>query len=272
MIAPRSVIVPIRNAAACRAAMEAGIELARLFRAPVHGLFVKDQSLEELCELPAVFLPATLRGAAPGLHRRAMEAALMHEIRRVREELERFATRARVQARVTVGSGHPGGAIAGAARSEDLVVTSIDLSRRPLAPTVEAAVRLCPASGGVLLVPERALGRTGAVAALVSGPDDRAVAVAAQIAAGLRAPLCYAVRDLGAGTRRAIRDRVSGIAGAGQEVRFIELSPGGPLDAVDTGAEPVRLVVVSIEDAGSVDLDGPYALIRRYRAPMLVLD
>jgi len=272
MIAPRSVIVRIRCAADCRATVEAGVEFARLFRAPIHGLFLEDELLHDLCDLPSAFLPATIHRAARYTHRGAMAAALMQETRRVRGDLERLAARARVEVRVTVHSGVPGETAAEAARSEDLIVTSVDLSQRLLGPSVAAAVRLCPPAGGVLLIPERRPSPSGIVVALARGPDDRTVAVAARIAADLGVAVAVALPDRSDAVRNAIRERVAAIAGAGHSVRFFDLPDARLLSAATVGIEAVRLVLSATRDVKRIDLDSPEAVIRRYRAPLLVLN
>jgi len=267
MIAPRSVIVSIRSAAGCRAAMEAGVELARLFGAPVRGLFVEDKSLGDLCDLPTAFLPATIHRVARNAHRRAMAAALVQEIRQVRAEMERAAARASVKARVSVQSDTE----PEAAEPEDLIVVSVDLSERPLAPAVATAAARCPPSGGVLLVPERRPRRPGMVVALVRDAADRATAVAAQIAAGLGVDVTYALAKPSEEASAAIIRRATETMGRAHGIRLSDLPVGDRLDARPFAPMPVGLVVAAVADLDRIDLDGPDALLRRHRAPLLLL-
>lgn len=239
MTGSRMIVVALRSAESCGAALRAGEDLASAFRSSIRALRVEQAAFLELGDLPAAFLPRGVRTAGGGT-RQAMTVALRRETRRVAVELERFSA----GARVSVAAAPPQGAEAAA--PGDILVTTLDMSRPRLSAAVAEACRMRPPGGGVLIVPESRPCRSGPVVAVADGRDDPAVDAASAIAATLGAPTLVVLAD-----------------GSGSE--------GAVLDAGTVGPAGARFVVCREPLLDRVLLDGPDALTRRFRTPLLVL-
>ena len=271
MTAPRSVIVSIQSAIAPHSAIEVGIEFAALFRTPVRGLYVENATLPSLCDLPAAFLPVGI-GRAPGQRvRQAMASALLRETRRVREDLERYAARARVELTLTVQRGVLSESLAKTTAPGDIVVVPVDLSEPQLSSAIGAAARLCPESGGVLVVPERRPSRSGAVVAVVGGSEDRSVAIAAKVAAGIGVPLLILIPEAAEPRRSDIRDQLTPQLIEPELLHFRTLKDRQRVDSTTIKSSSVRLIVCETSNLDRMSLDGAEAPMRHFRAPLLLL-
>ena len=248
MTAPRRVVVTIRNAAANRTAFEAGALFARLFRAPLHGLFVDEPTLEDLCGLPAPFQPGG-RSAAP-LRPSMMRIAAERAARRLSAELERTALRAQLSLTVSRIGGPVREAVVRGAASGDLLLLSADLSDRPsLASTVDlarAAARAC----NVLIVPERSPRGAGAVLAIAADPADPAAAMARELARGLGTHVVTVAP-------RATNEPAGHLIPEGQDIRLIVGTRAG-LEGADLEGTLARerLSVLIMADGGDAKQEG----------------
>lgn len=268
MMKPRSVIIGFRSTREFHAAWGTAAEFARLFGVSVRGCLGQEPVLQEICDLPACFLPKPLTRGAGTQHRQTMIAAVRREAEHLRASLETHARETRIETEMTVLAGRLHEGIGGAASAGDLLVVPLDLSDRPISRQIRENLTLFPALGGLLFVPSARPSRMGEVLCVADVEGSRIVDIATRIAAGLNAPLALAAfapapegREAAAGGTGHEDDRFRriGIAGDAMLERAV-ISPAG-----------LRLIVCDVQDLGHVALDGPESVLLESRAALLVL-
>ncbi|HEU0223355.1 MAG TPA: hypothetical protein VFR34_14240 [Paracoccaceae bacterium] len=267
----RSVLLGIPSGAKHREAVAAAVEFARLLRLPLTGIFVEDQGLLDLLNLPAAFVPLSAGPPAPALDARFMQAALHGEGRRFRAELELRALGARIECTVSVRRGALIDALLGEVGPGDLVVMSLDLSRRSLAEIMPLVRRLRGHARGVLLTPEVRPSRRGAIVAVANAGRPASFALAADIAARTPAPLLALAADPEGVDLEALRGDIAARLGGHAPFDLRILPAGRNLEAAILGASGIRSIVTEPGTLERIGLDAPDAPIRRFRPALLIL-
>jgi len=270
VISRRGILVGVPSGALHRATIEAAIDLAKLFRLPVTGLFVEEQAALDLCAVPnaLVWRETATRQDRPSAS--VMATAMARQSNRIRSELEGIAVRARLEVSFAVRRGALIESVTHVADPGDLVVMPIDLTDRRLGPLIEAAAQLCRRTAGLLLVPETRPARAGTVVALCRANDAALAERAADIAEGLSARLRILIVDATPSAREALNARVAAATERAPAAEIRPLAAEARLTAEACGEAPVRLVVAPPELAGRIFPAGPESALRRYRPAVLL--
>jgi hypothetical protein len=165
-------------------ALQLGVDMARMLRLDLLGLFIERTELLGLAALPF----AREIGAPEGNWRPLETERLLHDLRIEASISERRFTAALANAdlawRFEVVRGHAAGTVGAYAGSGDIVMLSEPASpaERALAPFSALAQAAFRSPAAVLVVPHRLVRRGGPVAAIASREDDPAVTAAAVVA------------------------------------------------------------------------------------------
>ncbi|BDG02205.1 universal stress protein [Anaeromyxobacter oryzae] len=183
--APRRIVVALDASPASLDALAAAARLAARLGAPLAGVFVEDEELLRLAELPFAALVRAASGALQPLDLAAMEAALRALAAEARAAVDGAAARSGIGASFRIVRGRVTAEVLAAAGEGDLLVLGAAGHARGPRASVGATARAAAASarGPVLLLARGArLGERAAVVDDGSPAAARAVAVARRLA------------------------------------------------------------------------------------------
>jgi nucleotide-binding universal stress UspA family protein len=257
-VAIRRILVALDASTHSLAALEAAAALAASLEAELRGLFVEDINLLRLAGLPfARELHYPTAGDRP-LERASMERQLRALAAQARQALAAVAGRRRVQWSFTVVRGHVAAEVLTAAQETDLLALG-KAGRSPtrrvaLGSTARAAAMGAP---GSVLLWQHGGGLGEPVRVLYDGSPEaqRALAVAAQLAAATKAPLTVLLLADDPDTARRLEgEAAEQLRGLGLPVHDRQWAParGGDLTQVVRGADRGLLVLA----VGSPSLPG----------------
>jgi len=269
--APHSVLLGLWCSASPRAAMETGVEFARLFGLPVRGLYIEEERALEVYQFPEAFRPRLRERPGTDSDVRRMLAALAREGRRLRGELEELALRSRLEHSFDVQRGEPLKAMTALAGEGDLVVIPVDLGDPGLGHRMQQAARLSRRTGGVLLVPGAPPAGSRRVVALAGAGAARLHGIAGDIAAGLGAALSLVLPGVSDEAADEIAVRLGARLGPAVAVEGRALAAEGRLDAEALNVPGLRLLVAGADLVERIEATGAASPLRRFRAPLLVV-
>lgn len=269
----RRLIVELSHAGADPAMLRALAGFARLLGLDLHGLFVEDEALHTLAELPfarEIRLP-THEWAPLATDRLAAE--LRQAAEQARRAMQDVMAQLDVPAVFEILRGDPVSCIADLCCTTDIVV----IMRPGSAAAVREAVRLHEAAHGtpasVLLLPGVWQPRSGPVVAMLSDAADPALEVAARIvAAGEEGLLLLISGDAPEATRPAVERAVR--LGIPRERITEQVIGKADVEAAMIALDDVRerLIVVTRSDTGPGSVAGTARLAAVRRTPVLVVE
>ena len=230
----RRLIVELGHGAADARTLRAVAEVAALLHWDLHGLFIEDESLLELAQLPFV---RELR--LPGHEWHKIETdRIAAELRRAAAEARRLLREVGAALGVPhafeVHRGDPANAFAAVTLATDVMVVAAPTT--PAGRLGHGVSRLRAAVDGstasLLLLPARFALRHGPVVALLSGADDPALRLAARAAANTRERLLLLLPEGEASLTEAAVQRSVALGVPKTRVTTRSLSGSGPEDVL----------------------------------------
>jgi hypothetical protein len=266
----RTVLIGADCATRFEAAVESGVELARVLQLGLAGLFVEEEDLLDFSAFPFSRVIQGRGGARP-LDPEAMRKAMRREAERLRAELARLAEQSNLRWRFEIGRGRTSEALGLAARSGDIVVLPTSPSESGLRARLETARALLAQGRAAFLAPERARAPGGAVMVLIDGPARAAaLPLAARIAARMEARLVVHAWPEAEDDLQAIR-RSLAEAAAGLQVELNARRREDTLAPEALEASAPRLIVSQWSLFERLGLIGPQVALRRRPSGLLLL-
>ncbi|HEY7581302.1 MAG TPA: hypothetical protein VH855_27210 [Acetobacteraceae bacterium] len=268
------VILHLRHGAAERAMVRAAAELAQMLGDMLHGVFIDEEALGDLAELPFV---REFR-LTDGGWRRLDRGRLAEEQRAAAAEAQRLLDEAATALGVTrlfqIIRGDPALFFAATSHAGDIIVVA--QPRIPAEQLAHATARWLEAAhasaASVMLVPQVLSRRAGAVAAVVCTESDPALRIAARIAAAAGETLLLLVFGDGELTKAATEHaRAAGLSGRRVAVRDIHgVAPEDVLEGLRASRE--RLVVLGRGACGADDAAVSSRIAASRGVPVLVVE
>ena len=226
----RRLILDLGQGAADPLALQMAAELAGWLGVDLHGLFIEDEALLALADLPfARELRLPTHEWSP-LDAAGITAELRHAAEDARRMLTGILATNRVAGGFEVRRGDPAACLAEITRAGDLVLLALSGSVAARPPQDSARTRAAMARGAasaLLVLPARPRRRRGPVVVVPEGAVDPALEIAARIAAATHEPLTVLLRDPGEKTAAAARDRAAAFGVPGQRVAVAGVAPAG---------------------------------------------
>jgi hypothetical protein len=257
----RRVLVGLSSGEMPSAMLDLATQLAHAFHAEIAGLFVEEDLLYEVSDLPAA--QAMSRGGVRAeLDRGRIGAEIAAQARAWRRALSARAEESHVNWSFESRRGDALTVIRGSARADDVLLIGGTASTITLRGRIDLAVQALGAARAVLVMPERIRQSRGAVVVFADGDrDDRPVELATRIARAMGEPLLILTRAQG------------GHAEAhGGQARILELANEDPetIAMLLRRLEP-RLVVAQSRGSIFSDVATAAILMQAAGAPMLLL-
>ena len=226
----RRLILDLGQGAADPLALQMAAELAGWLGVDLHGLFIEDEAVLALADLPfARELRLPTHEWSP-LDAAGLAAELRHAAEEARRTLTRILAATRVPGGFEVRRGDPAACLAEISGAGDLVLLALSGSVSARPPPDAARTRAAMARGAasaLLVLPARPRRRRGPVVVVPEGAADPALEIAARIAAATHEPLTILLRDPGPQAGAAVRDRAAGFGVPRQRVAVAGLAPAG---------------------------------------------
>lgn len=268
------VILHLRHGAAERAIVRAAAELAQLLGVMLHGVFIEDDVLADLAELPFIREFRLADGGWQRLDRRRLadeQHAAAAEAQRLLDEVAAALGVARLFQTV---SGDPALFVAATSQAGDIIVVA--QPRLPAEQLVHSTARWLEAAhasaASVMLVPQLLARRRGPVAAVVCAESDPALRIAARIAAASGESLLLLLFGDEELTKAAAEQaRAAGVPARCISVRHIHgVAPEDVLEGLRASSE--RLVVLGRGACGADDAAVSSRIAASRRVPVLVVE
>jgi hypothetical protein len=243
------------------AMLDLATQLAHAFHAEVAGLFVEEDVLNQLSDMPAV--QALSRGGrTEALEPGRIGSEMAAQARALRRALSARAEQSHVTWSFESQRGDALTVLRGSARADDVLLLGGTAGTITLRSRIALAVEALGAARAVMIMPERIRQPHGPVIAFAdSEHDGRSVDIAARIARTMSAPLLILTRE---------RARETGIHSA--QARILELANEDPetIAMLLRRIEP-RLVVAQSAGRMFSDVATAAILMQAAGAPMLLL-
>lgn len=254
---------------------DAAADIARWLRADLAGLFIEDESVLGIADLPFA-AEVAVAGAARPLRRDDIERAFRAASAGARRRFESAAHQARIAATFARERGAVRTIVERIAGPADIVMY-VEPGRaieRACAVTSGIFTAAFASRGSVLYVPEAGLAWRGGVAALVDGNAGRPVlAAAATIASASRAPLTVATRKPGSALHELVDEILRDLEGEPPQVDILEIGEGGTAAALaPDGALGDRMVVLARTSDVFASPEAVRLIAGRRRAPLLLVE
>lgn len=268
------VILDLHHGAAERAIIRAAAELAQLLGLALHGVFLEEEALPELAELPFIREFRLATGAWHKLDRVRIADEQRAAASAAQRLLDEVAGALGIVRLFEVVSGDPALFIAATSQAGDIIVVA--QPRLPAERLVHATTHWLEAAHGcaasVMLVPQALVRRQGPVAAVVCARSDPALHIAARIAAAAGETLLLLVSgppELASDA--AAQARATGLPSQRIVVRSIPgVTPEDVLQGLDAGNE--RLVVLARGACGVDDAAVSSHIAASRGVPVLVVE
>lgn len=225
----RRLILDLGQGAADPLALQMAAELAGWLGVDLHGLFIEDEAVLALADLPfARELRLPTHEWTP-LDAAGIAAELRHAAEEARRMLTGILATTRVPGGFEVRRGDPAACLAEISGAGDLVLLALSGAVSARAPQDAARTRAAMARGAasaLLVLPARPRRRRGPVVVVPESAVDPALEIAARIAAATHEPLTILLRDPGA-EAAAARDRAVAFGVPRQRVAVAGLAPSG---------------------------------------------
>lgn len=226
----RRLILDLGQGAADPLALQMAADLAGWLGVDLHGLFIEDEAVLALAGLPFARELRLLTHEWTPLDADSIAAELRHAADEARRMLTGILAAARVPGGFEVRRGDPAACLAEISRAGDMVLLALSGSVSARPPQDAARTRAAMARGAtsaLLVLPARPRRRHGPVVVVPEGAADPALEIAARIAAATHEPLTILLRDPGAGTAEAARDRAAAFGVPRQRVALAGLAQPG---------------------------------------------
>jgi type IV pilus biogenesis protein CpaD/CtpE len=235
----RKVVVGVCHGAAAADTMRMAAEFAHLLGLDLHCLFVEDEALLALAELPfarEIQLPSHKWSR---LDAGAIEAEIRQMALQARRLMDEIIRDVGVSAEFQVLRGDPATCIAAVCQTGDIVVVAENDA--PTVPATHSLTRLHigahESATSILLLPARLKARHGAIVAMLTDTGDPALDMAGKLAALAKEDLVIllpeaAKRNTAQRAEASVKDRAQamGLPSARINVRFVH--DGGDDDAL----------------------------------------
>ncbi len=243
----RRVVLHLHHGATERVLIRAAAELAQMLGLVLHGVFMQDDALSELAELPFIREFRLGTGDWQKLDRRRLVEEQREAAAEARRLLDEAAAALGVTQLFEMVSGDPALFFAATSHAGDIIVVA--QPRLPAERLVHATAHWletahsCGAS--VMLVPQTLARRTGPVATVVCAESEPALAIAAHIAVAAGESLLLLIWGSAELAKAAVRQaHTAGLASRRIITRSIEgVAPEDVLHGL--GASNERLVVLT---------------------------
>jgi len=268
------VLLDLHHGAAESTIIRAAAELAQMLGNVLHGVFMQDESLAQLAELPFIREFRLGSGGWQKLERERLieeQRAAAAEARRLLNEI---ATALGVTQLFDIISGDPALFIAATSQAGDVIV--VTQPRLPAERLVHGTARWIEAAhacaASVMLVPHPTTRRSGPVAAVVCAEADPALDVAARIAVAAGESLLLLLRGSPELTKTAVEHaRSAGLLPQRIITRDLHgVTPDDVLQGLGPSAE--RLVVLARGACGADDAAISSHLAASRGVPVLVVE
>jgi hypothetical protein len=239
----RRLVLDLGHGAGDAETLRAAAEFARLLGLDLHGLFIEDEALLTLADLPfarEIRLP-TYQWSA--LDAQTVAAELRVTAARMRRLLDEITQSVGVTSVFEVLRGDPAACIAALSRAGDIVAFAepgprVIRARHGVA-RVEAVTDDTAAS--VLLLPASPMPRNGPVVAVLTDAADHSLDVACRVAAAANEGLVVLLPE--AGAEAAVRDRAQALGVPPERIAVRQTGVPGVADALAGLRE--RLIVMA---------------------------
>lgn len=179
--------------------LDVAIELASALQAEVSALFVEEQQLFDLIDLPIAALIAPAERAGQRLSREAVSQSLKAQAKAIRRDLSMRAESRNLRWSFELQHGDTLAAITSFARAGDILLLGGTAATITPRGRVEMAVRLSETVGACLVVPDILRNRRGAIV-VIDPVRDRESTFARKIASALGERFVAIQGEIGAGT------------------------------------------------------------------------
>ncbi len=270
----RRVILHLHHGAAERAIIRAAAELAQMLGVALHGVFMQDEALTGLADLPFIREFRLGTGGWHKLERQQLVEEQHAAAAEARRLLNEIAGTLGVTQLFEIISGDPALFIAATSQAGDVIV--IAQPRLPAERLVHGTARWLEAAHGcaasVMLVPQALARRSGPVAAVVCAEADPALDVAARIAVAAGERLLLLVHgppELG----KAAVEHARSAGLRSRRVTTRDLRGVTPEDVLQgLGASAERLVVLARGACGADDAAISAHIAASRGVPVLVVE
>jgi hypothetical protein len=270
----RHVILHLHQGTTERAIIRAAAELAQMLGNVLHGVFMRDEALADLAELPFIREFRLGTGGWQKLERRRLVEEQRTAAAEAQLLLNEIATGLGISQLFEIISGDPALFIAATSQAGDIIVVA--QPRLPAERLVHATARWLEAAhacaASVMLVPQVIARRAGPVAAVVCAEADPALEVAARIAVAAGEPLLLLLRGShGLGEAAVERARSAGLPARRIATRDLQsITPDDVL--LGLGASTERLVVLARGACGADDAAISAHIAAARGVPVLVVE
>ncbi|SPE21114.1 conserved hypothetical protein [Burkholderiales bacterium] len=276
----RRLILDLCHGTSDAESMRAAVEFARLLGLDLHCLFIEDEAVLALAELPfarEIRLPT--HDWSP-IDVSTIEAELRQAANQTRRLLDKIIEGIGISSEFEVLRGDPAACIAALCRSGDIVVVAEP--GPPLGRTTQSVMRLRAAAhesaASVLLLPTRLRPRRGPVVAVLADAADASLDVGCRIATAAEEDLVILLPEpLAAAAGVAVADRVTDRARAlGLPRERITVQPvrGAQADDVVHALSGLRerLIVMTRASSAASDATGASRIAAARGVPVLLLE
>ena len=270
----RRVILQLHHGATERALIRAAAELAQMLGVALHGVFLEDEALSGLAELPFIREFRLGIGEWQKLDRQKLVEEQHAAAAEARRLLDEVAATLGVTQLFEMVSGDPTLFFAATSHAGDIIVVA--QPRLPAERLVHATAHWLEAAHGcgasVMLVPQVLARRAGSVAAVICAESDPALAIAARIAAAAGESLMLLIWGTAELAKAAAEQaRSTGLASRRIATRSIRgVAPEDVLQGLGTSSE--RLVVLARGACGADDAAISAHIAASRGVPVLVVE
>ena len=268
----RRLILEVGHSATDAATMRTAAEFARLLGLDLHGLFIEDESLLALAELPfarEIRLPSHQWHPVDPAR---LEADMRHAAGAARRRLDEVVRGAGVPNGFEIMRGDPAVCIVACAEATDIVVAETG----PAAVRVHGLGRVQEAAHGspasVLVLPPGPVPRHGAVVVAPAGAADTSLDVAVRIARAADEDLLILL----AGAPPSAVDERTHAEAAGMPPNRVHLRPVAGMRSHDLALaladEPARLIVLTRGASAAGDFADAVQLAIARGVPILLVE
>jgi len=257
----RRVLIGLGSAETPSAVLDLATELAVAFHAEIAGLFVEEDMLYAVSDLPAA-QALTRAGGAAELDRRRLTAEIAARARFWRRALSARAELSHMSWSFESRRGEALTVLRGSARADDVLLLTGTTATFTLRARIALAIQAMGAARAVLVVPERLKPARGAIVVLTDGERDGAhIDLAANIARAMREPLLILARsDTADSETRPMRGQVISLSEDGPDAMAMLLRRLQP-----------RLVIAPSDGELFADVGIAASLMQAAGAPFLLL-
>jgi hypothetical protein len=272
--AQRRVVLHLRHGGAERGVVRAAAELAQILGVILHGVFVQDEALPDLAELPFIREFRLGNGGWQKLDRGRLADEQRAAATDARRLLDEVAAAIGVTRLFQVIRDDPALFVAATLHAGDIMV--IAQPRLPADRLVHSTARWLEAAhasaASVMLVPQVLLRRSGPVAAVVCAESDPALRIAARIAVAAGEALLLLVFG-DADLTNAATEHARGVGLPGRRIKVQAIRSVTPEDVLDgLHDNDERLVVLGRGACGADDAAVSAHIAASRGVPVLVVE